>query len=184
MTTSRYIRARWIGLCLGGLFSLSVSATHHIDCTDPANAGQAECAGVIDCNDPINLIYPQCANGGGVSQNCMSLFSPMESQLTLTWVNLMNGDSVANCYANVRMRLLPTLDGSVQFQVTEATPSQLGAAPSDGDCVARYSPASGQVSVPAVRTSLDASEPSYRNVLMNLESAAGLVFKVISVETR
>jgi|GEM_PF-2796628 len=47
----------------GLIISGNISASHHIDCTDPLNANNSECAGFIDCNDPINLIYPQCQGG-------------------------------------------------------------------------------------------------------------------------
>jgi len=62
---TKYLCMSLLAILLMG-YMVGLLASHHIDCSDPLNANNSECAGFIDCNDPINLIYPQCQGGGTV----------------------------------------------------------------------------------------------------------------------
>lgn len=117
------------------------------------------------------------------SADCMPIYDALESQLTLTWVNLYNGQNIVAQYADVVMQVLSNSDNGLQFQVMAAQTGDVTQAPSLTDCISDYDPDNGLLTIPAVKTSQSATEATYKNIRMNLLVPTDLIFKLESVET-
>jgi len=116
------------------------------------------------------------------ASDCLSVFDAVDSQLTLTWVNLLSGQEISARYSNVVMQLLSTADSSLQFQVSSALAATIDQQPATADCVSSYEPANGLLIIPAVKASSEASSAAYNNVRMKIMARDELIFQLDSVE--